>query len=292
MARHPRKEGIVTTLHKFLKARRRMLAAALLSTLATTLAAEEGIGSLLVAPTRVVFGGTHRTAEISLINTGNRAATYRISLIRLRMNERGDVAEIQEGQPGERFANALVRFSPRQVTLEPRVAQTVRIALRKPADLETGEYRSHLLFRALPSSDAPAEESKANGVSIRLIPIFGVSIPVIVRHGALTSLLLLEGSRLVDSAPGEQALEVTLRREGDSSVYGNLEVAYLPAKGGRVEVGRVQGVAVYTPNLSRLVRIPLPRLEAGALGRGRLEVTFIATDSVRPMVALAEIALP
>jgi P pilus assembly chaperone PapD len=292
MATHIRKGGIVITLRKHLKARRRILAAALLSALATTLAAQDGIGSLLVAPTRVVFGGTRRTAEISLINTGNRAATYRISLIRLRMSDRGDVQEITEGRPGERFADALVRFSPQQVTLEPRVAQTVRIALRAPADLETGEYRSHLLFRELPSSGPPAGESKAEGVSIRLIPIFGVSIPVIVRHGALPSLLVLEGTRLVDSSPGEQALEVTLRREGGSSVYGNLDVAYLPARGGRVEVGRVQGVAVYTPNLSRLVRIPLHRLEAGALSRGRLEVTFVATDAVTPMVALAEIALP
>ena len=292
MARHARKEVIVTTFHKLLRAGPRVLAAALLSALATTLAAQDGIGSLLVAPTRVVFSGTRRTAEISLINTGNRAATYRISLVRLRMSERGDVQEITEGRPDERFADALVRFSPQQVTLEPRVAQTVRIALRAPADLETGEYRSHLLFRELPSSDAPATESQAQGVSIRLIPIFGISIPVIVRHAALPSLLVLEGPRLVDSAPGEQTLEVTLRREGGSSVYGNLEVTYLPAAGGRVEVGRVQGVAVYTPNLSRLVRIPLHRLEAGDLGRGRLEVTFVATDAVTPMVALAEIALP
>jgi P pilus assembly chaperone PapD len=277
---------------KVLEARRGMIAAALLSALATTLVAGEGIGSLLVAPTRVVFSGTRRTAEISLINTGNRSATYRISFVRLRMNERGDVQEIQEGQPGERFSDALVRFSPQQVTLEPRVAQTVRIALRKPADLETGEYRSHLLFREIPSADALAGESKTNGLSVQLIPIFGVSIPVIVRHGELSSLLVVRGPRLVEPAPGEQALEVTLQRQGNSSVCGNLEVAYLPAQGSRVEVGRVNGVAVYTPNLSRAVRIPLRRLESNALGGGRLEVTFTATDSVRHLVALAEIALP
>jgi hypothetical protein len=85
---------------------------------------------------------------------------------------------------------------------------------------------------------------------------------------------------------------VTLRREGDSSVYGNVEVAYLPARGGRVEVGHLRGVAVYTPNLSRVIRIPLRRLESNVLAEGRLEVSFTATDSVRPMVALAEIALP
>jgi hypothetical protein len=208
------------------------------------------------------------------------------------MSERGDVQEIQEGQIGEHFADDLVRFSPRQVTLEPRLAQTVRISVRKPAELETGEYRSHLLFRQMPPTGASAEDAAGNGMSVRLIPIFGVSIPVIVRHGPLTSLLLLEHSRLTDSNPGEQALEVTMRREGDSSVCGTLEVAYLPAAGGRVEVGRVQGVAVYTPNLTRIVRIPLHHLEAGALRGGRLEVSFTATDSVRPLVALAEIALP
>jgi P pilus assembly protein, chaperone PapD len=277
---------------KLFEARRGMIAAALLSALAAALAAEEGPGSLLVAPTRVVFSGNVRAAEISLMNTGNRAATYRISLVRLRMGESGEMREIKEVEPGERFADGLVRFFPQQVTLEPRVSQTVRLALRKPANLEAGEYRSHLLFRQIPSTEAPAEESKAEGLSVRLIPIFGISIPVIVRHGALPSLLLLRDAQVVETSPGEQALQVTLWREGDSSVYGNLEVAYLPAAGGRVELGRVRGVAVYTPNLSRVVRVPLRRLESNTPGRGRLEVSFTATDAVRPLVALAEIALP
>ncbi len=272
--------------------RQGILTASILFGLATTLAAQNGIGSLLVAPTRVVFGGARRTAEVSLVNTGSRAATYRISLIRLRMNERGDVQEIVDAQPGERFADPHVRFSPQQVTLEPRVAQTVRIALRKPAALETGEYRSHLLFRELPSPDTAVGGETTGGVAVRLVPIFGVSIPVIVRHGPLTSLLLLEQTRLLDAAPGEPMLQVTLNRQGDSSVYGDLDVAYLPDRGGRVEIGRVQGVAVYTPNPSRTVRIPLRGLETGALARGRVIVTFTATDSVSPLVAVAEIARP
>lgn len=276
---------------KLFEARRGMIAAALLAALATALAAEEGPGSLLVAPTRVVFSASTRTAEISLINTGSRAATYRISLVRLRMTEWGEVQEIKKAEPGERFADTLVRFFPQQVTLEPRVSQTVRMALRKPANLEAGEYRSHLLFRQIPATDAPAEDSRAEGLSVRLVPIFGVSIPVIVRHGALPSVLLLKDAKVIESSPGKYSLQVILRREGDSSVYGNLEVAYLPARGGRVEIGRIRGVAVYTPNLMRVVRIPLSRLESSASAEGRLEVSFIATDSVRPLVALAEIAL-
>jgi P pilus assembly chaperone PapD len=226
----------MTAFKKLFEARRGMIAAALLSALAAALAAEERPGSLLVAPTRVVFSGNIRAAEISLINTGTHAATYRISLVRLRMGESGEMQEIKNAEAGERFADGLVRFSPQQVTLEPRVSQTVRMALRKPANLEAGEYRSHLLFRQIPSTEAPAGESESEGLSVRLIPVFGISIPVIVRHGALPSVILLRDTQVVETSPGEHACQVTLRREGDSSVYGNLEVVYLPAAGGRVEL--------------------------------------------------------
>ena len=81
-------------------------------------------------------------------------------------------------------SRTLIRYSPRQVTLEPRVAQTVRVQLRLPADLPPGEYRSHLLFRAVPSAEAaPPTTSPAAELSIQLTAIYGISIPVIVRHG-------------------------------------------------------------------------------------------------------------
>jgi hypothetical protein len=114
--------------------------------------AQGGPGDLLVAPTRVVLEGRQRTAEVTLVNTGSATATYRISFVNLRMNEQGGTTEIEasSARPGEQFAEPLVRYSPRQVTLEPQVAQTVRMQLRLPSDLPPGEYRSHLLFRAIP----------------------------------------------------------------------------------------------------------------------------------------------
>src|SRR3954451_4123156 len=146
--------------------------------------AQRGPGDLLVAPTRVVLEGRQRTAEITLVNVGSATATFRISLINLRMDVNGGTKEIEtaDAEPGERFANDLIRFSPRQVTLEPHVAQTVRIQARKPADLAAGEYRSHLLFRAVPAA-APAVASPAEPateVTIKLTAVYGVSIPVIV----------------------------------------------------------------------------------------------------------------
>ena len=65
--------------------------------------AQPGAGDLLVTPTRVVFEGRQRTAQITLVNRGAAAATYRIAFTNLRMNEEGGTKEIETSgaEPGE-----------------------------------------------------------------------------------------------------------------------------------------------------------------------------------------------
>lgn len=236
-------------------------------------------GGLLVAPTRVVFEGRLRTAEITLLNTGPETATYRISLTRMRMREDGSFEEVDSPEAGERFADDLVRYSPRQVTLEPEVPQTVRIQLRKPADLETGEYRTHLLFRALPVlrgvGPGPAGSASGNGVDIRLTPIYGVSIPILVRHGPSTVAIAIEDLRL-DRVDGTR-IGLTIRRRGNRSAHGTLEVWHVPALGAEERIARMKGLAVYVPNRHRRVEIPVAdpgRLLPG----GSIRAVFTPTD--------------
>ena len=112
-----------------------------------------GAGDLLVAPTRIVLTERTRTAEIALINTGTKTATYRISFRHMRMAEDGLLAEVTSPD-GERFADPFLLYTPRQVTLEPQIAQTVRIRLRLPEQTADGEYRSHLEFRGLPPAES------------------------------------------------------------------------------------------------------------------------------------------
>ncbi|HYR27816.1 MAG TPA: molecular chaperone, partial [Thermoanaerobaculia bacterium] len=99
-----------------------------------------GVGDLLVAPTRVVFDERTRSAEIALVNTGASTTTYRISFRHFRMKADGQLEEVTQPD-GELFADPYLLFTPRQVTLEPRVAQTVRVRLRLPAGAADGEYR-------------------------------------------------------------------------------------------------------------------------------------------------------
>ncbi len=262
--------------------------------------AAPGIGDLLVAPTRVIFEGRTRSAELTLLNIGKQAATYRISFTHLRMTENGDLREVEQPEPGDAFADDLVRYSPRQVTLEPNVSQTIRLQVRKPEKLADGEYRSHLLFRAVPPEGSipgnvvESEEKKMGGYSIRLTPIYGVSIPVIVRHGQTSAKVSLGDLSVVppEKPGGPALLELKMRREGNQSVYGNLRVAFVPAAGREQVVGILNGLAVYTPNPERLVRVPLQPPPGVVIARGRLRVTYAKAEQNGERLAEAETTLP
>lgn len=259
----------------------------------------QGFGDLMVTPTRIVIDGRERTAEVTLLNQGTTTATYRISFKRMRMTEAGKLVDITDSDPQGMYADPFIRYSPRQVVLEPGASQTVRLLVRKPPDLTAGEYRSHLLFRAVPPEDSGADieaiEGEQDGISIRLIPVFGVSIPVIVRHGELAATagvsgLSLEPPTRPDAKP---VLHLTLERQGGQSIYGDLSVRFKPDRGGEVEVGLVRGIAVYTPNASRSVRLTLNPPEGVALRRGQLRVAYHASGEDRDeLLARAEVDVP
>ena len=278
-----------------------LLIAAVLPWVVPSDARGQGAGDLVVAPTRIVFEGRTRTAQISLLNRGSAAATYRISLINMRMTEDGGFKEIDEPAPGEQFADRLIRYAPRQVVLAPGDSQAVRLLVRKPRGLEPGEYRSHLLLRAIPSQNVgkSVEDPSPNdtGIRIRLIPIYGVTIPVIVRHGDLTARVSLSDLALVPAGgQGEgDRLSFRINRDGNRSVLGDLTVTYFP-NGGKADelvVAQVTRLAVYTPNASRTVIMALRFPDGVTLGRGRLHVAFRETPkNGGALLGEAEIGVP
>jgi P pilus assembly chaperone PapD len=271
----------------------------LVSALAATAAQEQrGPGDLLIAPTRVVFEGRLRTAEVTLVNVGSATATFRISLINLRMDENGGTKEIESAgaAPGELFANDLIRFSPRQVTLEPHVAQTVRLQVRKPADLAPGEYRSHLLFRGVPAAEPAAhtDAEPATAVNIKLTAIYGISIPVIVRQGESPATVALSDLAVVPPTGAEKApsLRFRINRSGSQSVFGDLTVTFVPAGGKPKVVGISNGIAVYTPNPSRVAGIVLHLPPDVALKNGLLNLTYRKQERAKETLAEAAVRVP
>lgn len=256
--------------------RRLLLASLVMVPAFAPLGADPGPGDLLVAPTRVVFEGRDRNAELTLVNTGPVPATYRISFVERRMDELGGIREISpaEAAPDEPPSSGMIRYFPRQVLLEPQVAQTVRLQLRKPEGLAEGEYRSHLLFRAVPDAEPENDGRAAAGIAIELKAIFGVSVPVIVRHGECAAEARLSGLELAPRQEGSlPALGFRLERSGNASLFGNLTATLKPRGGKAVVVGAANGVALYTPNLARRGALSL-RLPPAVPLAGELRLTY------------------
>ena len=270
----------------------------LLSGFAAPASAQDG-PRLSVTPTRIILDDSRRSGTLTLSNRGNVAATYRLSLKNMRMLEDGRLVDISEPAEGENFAHEMLRFSPRQVVLEPNTPQTVRVFVRRPQGLDPGEYRSHLLFLSVPDEDAGADiediDLEEGQIRIAIQMRLGISVPVIVRRGELTASATLDELSL-DRPQGSESrpiLAIRLGRDGDRSVYGDLAVIFEPQVGDEIEVGHVGGMAVYTPNKFRLVRVALTPPEGVALEHGRLVVSYRERPgSGGEVSAEAELRLP
>ncbi|NJW53342.1 fimbria/pilus periplasmic chaperone [Salinimicrobium oceani] len=248
-------------------------------------------GDLMIMPKRLVFDGSQRSQEINLANTGSDTAVYAVSFVNYKMTEEGNFEQVEEAEDGQRFATDFLRYFPRRVTLAPNEAQTIRVQLTRTGNLEQGEYRSHMYFRAVEEQTAlGAEEAEdAEGISINIKTIFGISIPVIIRHGASTTSLELRDLELALS--GEQpALSLGIFRSGNMSVYGNLIAEHISTSGKITEVGTVKGVSVYTPNAHRKFRFELRNAKEVDLTNGKIRVTY--ADEKGEQLATAEKALP
>jgi P pilus assembly chaperone PapD len=258
--------------------------------------APPAMADLMLHPTRLVFEKNQRAAQIDLINNGTESATYRINLVNRRMTETGDFVAITEPGPGEQFSDSMLVFSPRQVTLAPGTSQTVRVMVRRPASLAAGEYRSHLHFEKLPEPSAANSvegQGQQQGIGIVLNVLVGASIPVIVREGDTNATVALSHLALQPGADGRPMLGLQMDRSGNRSVYGDLAVSFTPAGGAEVEVARVGGLAVYTPNALRRASVALAPPATVALKRGTLHVTYRERpDAGGKLLAEASLALP
>jgi hypothetical protein len=231
----------------------------------------------------VTLDNRNRTEELILSNRGDATDTYRIRLIRMEMTVDGGLKEATSPPTGV-DSTQLIRFAPHQITLEPGQTQVLRVMLRKPADLPDGEYRVHMLFQAIPpelaGTTAPAKD-KGKGVSIRLVPIMGLAIPVIVRQGEITAKAGLTGLHL-DREKEQSFAAFSLTRAGNASIYGNLEATFQPKGGKAVPVGEMNGVAVYPPLDARNVKLALEPPQGVMLKGGTLTLTFKTPDGPLP----------
>ena len=270
----------------------------LFTALALLIANASAHAELMLNPTRVVFAGNQRAAQIELINNGTAPASYRISLVNRRMTETGEFQPVDAAAPGEQFADGMLSFSPRQVTLQPGTAQVVRVMVRKSAELPAGEYRSHLHFEKLADAEGAASVEASNGeprqIGVVVKTLVGASLPLIVRHQTTGASVALAGLALQAAGPDRPpVLAFRIERSGDSSVYGDISVSYQAAGGAEKTLAQANGVAVYTPNGLRRAALTLQTGPGIDFARGSLRLRFRErTEAGGALLAEARLDLP
>jgi P pilus assembly chaperone PapD len=252
---------------------RSILAAGIIAPAFVPTAAGAGVGDLLVAPTRLVLDG-RKGAEVILNNIGDEPATYRVSVEFRRMTEKGELVDVVTPSASDKAAEDMIIYAPRKVTLAPHEPQAIRIAARPPQGLPDGEYRVHMLFRAIPPATPvvqPAGE-KPKGVQFQLTPVYGVTIPVVIRLGNLQASAGIANVQLEHVGSGA-AVGLDLTRTGTRSTYG--EVRVLKA-GVKDPIALMKGIAVYTEVPQRHVTVPLADAYKGGI-TGPVTVEYIET---------------
>jgi P pilus assembly chaperone PapD len=235
-----------------------------------------GQGDLMVMPKRLVFDGSQRAQEITLVNTGKDTAVYAISFIQYKMTEEGNFEQITTPEENQHFADEFLRYYPRRVSLGPNEAQTVRVQLTKTSRLENGEYRSHLYFRAVEEQTALGtnNDQDSEGISININTVFGISIPVIIRNGEPNTQIDLTNIHLNHKDEENHQLTMTINRNGNMSVYGDLLVEHISTSGKIKEIKRIKGISVYTPNTRRNFVMEIQEPKKLDFKKGKLRITY------------------
>lgn len=196
--------------------------------------------NLLISPTRISFDDRQRVSKVIVINNSDEYRTYRLAWQEKVSKPTGGYTTLPVGEKTASALSDFVRMSPSQVRLAPGERQIVKLALRKPKDLEEREYRSHLLFQALPNETT----SNSNSLGIKVNMILSYSIPIILREGGVNPVVDISTVELIKINNIKQ-LKVSLSRAGEYSSFGKVEVFFKPDNNKEIKVSMVSDYSIY-----------------------------------------------
>ncbi|MDK1287435.1 molecular chaperone [Pseudoalteromonas umbrosa] len=233
--------------------------------------------SLMISPTRVIFDERQRTAKVFLINNGSEAKTYRLGWKEKQALPAGGYLDLLPNQVGPWKLSHLMRVTPRQVHLEAGERQVVKLALRRKQGMDDGEYRSHLLFQALPTEKQ--SQSEAIGVSLNMI--LSYSIPVIYRKNVSPPEVKITAVELSKNLSGKPVITVDMFRKGAASAFGKLRADWKPEGAKQwLNVATANNYAIY-PEVSQ-AQVELNILSEKVItGKGQLRVTYTGQAEFR-----------
>jgi P pilus assembly chaperone PapD len=230
-----------------------------------------GATNTILSPTRIVFDKTSGTLkEFTVTNTGKETVKYTLSIIDMRMRDDGKLEPVAQPITGQLSAIKYLFVYPEQFELAPNESHIVKVRLSATPSKEAGEYRSHLYLKQEKTGTSASDAAR------------GITMPVIVRTGELTARATISGISLKlvnDDAP---LLQLTVNRDGNASLYGDINVSFIDSTGKATTVGAVKGTAVYTPNKQRTFSIKLNGQQGIDYHHGKLKVEYAGSSVSAP----------
>lgn len=233
--------------------------------------------ALRVSLKRVTFEGSKRSEILTIINNSATPETYRLEWLKYRMEDgKSALRLLEEGETADdvNWADDMIRFAPRRVTVPAGGSQQVRLLLRRPKDLQEGEYRSHLriLTEVPPKPFDKSKDPNLPNIQLRVQP--GVSLPVFVRHGKLEAQAEITNAKLSKIETGLNA-SFRLSRTGNRSVYGDFD--FVCNDGGEEKILRqLRGIAVYTETSYRDLSFDLELSDTTVANCNSVEIIYRA----------------
>ena len=238
---------------------------------------------LLLSPTRIVLENNGKFATVTVRNTGDGVGRYKIELVDASMDERGGIRLLPEGTTEAHSAQNLVSLSPRSMTLKPDESQVVRILIKNMADLEDGEYRSHLQVRMTENDlDLATGEPVKEGASVVVKPKINTVIPVILRKGETSYKVTLDDAKLVAAGGDAQQkpeLMTSMSFSGNRSLLCDVKVTHVGAEGKESQLAFFRGVAIYRGLTKRTQSVPLEVPSGLNIHSGKIMVSLMSQEN-------------
>lgn len=220
-----------------------------------------------IAPTAIHLSNNNLTDRIIVLNNSNFDAQEVELDARFgypASDEQGNVSiyypeVISVDDPN---ASDWVFFYPRRFILQPGERQTVRIAVRPPADLSVGEYWARPVIISTPvKRPAPAAEAgKSDVLRAGLSTQINTVIALNYRHGNVNTGVEIAG--FTESVEEDDlSVRVDMTRKGNAAFLGNLILRIRDSNNRVVDEAR-RDVAVYY-DLTRVFTFPRKDLQSG-----------------------------
>lgn len=239
--------------------------------------------AIRVSLKRVVFDEKKRAEVLTIINNSGEEQTYRLGWRKYTMDEKKGLHALPDDDPGEglHWADDMVRFAPRRITVAPGSSQNIRLFFRRPKDIEPVEYRSHLwiVTETKPQGFEDRQKAGKDKQVIRLAVQPAISLPVFVRVGALPVEASITDAKLTKPGKDELRISFVLNRKGSRSIYGDFDFTCLSGADKAV-LRQVRGISVYTEVDKRALSYELP-LTADQTACDSVAITYRA-DTADP----------